>query len=100
VNRELDVPSQSELKKDNAPALIIVLQDEALAADSTPAIHSKIADQATRPSLGYRNLLERLAARFHTTQQILLPINPGLRFPKPGMELQLPGLIPTDLSRQ
>lgn len=97
VTGELDVATQSELKKDNAPALIMmVLKDEALAADYTPAIPSKIADQAAFPSLGYRNLLERLAERFHTTPQVLLALNPGLRFPKAGMELRLPGLIPTD----
>lgn len=97
VTGELDVATQSELKKDNAPALIMmVLKDEALAADYTPAIPSKIADQAALPSLGYRNLLERLAERFHTTPQVLLALNPGLRFPKAGMELRLPGLIPTD----
>jgi lipoprotein-anchoring transpeptidase ErfK/SrfK len=94
---ELDGATRAALDEDDAPALMtMVLKDDALAADFTPDIPSKIVDQATLPHLGYRDIVERLAERFHTTPQVLLALNPDLRTPRADMELRLPSLIPAD----
>ncbi|MBT2244966.1 murein L,D-transpeptidase [Sphingobium sp. BHU LFT2] len=93
----LDAASRKALASDRAPTLIrMVLRAEALEASFTPDIPSRIIDQASLPFLGYRNLLEKLSERFHTSSDTLLQLNPGLNAPKAGMELLLPGLLPSD----
>lgn len=94
---ELDGATRAALDKAAAPALMtMVVKDDALTADFTPDIPPKIVDQAALPHLGYRDIAERLAERFHTTPQLLLALNPTLRAPQAGMELRLPSLIPAD----
>lgn len=94
---ELDSATQSALDKDSAPPLMtMVLKEDALAADYTPDIPADMADQASLPYMGYRDVVERLAERFHTTPETLLTLNPGLNSPRAGMELRLPSLIPAD----
>jgi len=93
----LDAASRKALAGERAPTLIrMVLKAEALEASFTPDIPSRIVDQATLPFLGYRNLVEKLSERFHTSSDILFRLNPGLKAPRAGMELLLPGLLPSD----
>jgi len=93
----LDAASRKALAGERAPTLIrMVLKAEALEASFTPDIPSRIVDQATLPFLGYRNLVEKLSERFHTSSDILIRLNPGLKAPRAGMELLLPGLLPSD----
>lgn len=94
---ELDQLTWTRLRRDTAPTVIrMVLKDDALDAPFTPKLPSRIADQARLPYLGYRDIVEKLAERFHTTPDILLTLNPGLSMPKPGKQLVLPGLLPAD----
>ncbi len=94
---KLDAPSLAALRHDTAPAIIrMVLKDEALDAPFIPNLPSRIADQAGLPYLGYRDIVEKLAERFHTTPATLLALNSGLSSPKAGAQLVLPGLIPAD----
>jgi len=93
----LDAASRKALAGEREPTLIrMVLKAEALEASFTPDIPSRIVDQATLPFLGYRNLVEKLSERFHTSSDILIRLNPGLKAPRAGMELLLPGLLPSD----
>nr|WP_234415768.1 peptidoglycan-binding domain-containing protein [Sphingobium yanoikuyae] len=81
----LDAASRKALAGERAPTLIrMVLKAEALEASFTPDIPSRIVDQATLPFLGYRNLVEKLSERFHTSSDILIRLNPGLKAPEPG----------------
>lgn len=94
---KLDQRTWAALRHDTAPVIIrMVLKDEALDAPFTPNLPSRIADQTGLPYLGYRDILEKLAERFHTTPGTLLALNPGLSTPKPGTELILPGLLTQD----
>ncbi|MCE7797255.1 L,D-transpeptidase family protein [Sphingobium sufflavum] len=94
---QLDDASWSALNRDYAPTLVrMILKEDALAENFTPDIPGDMMAQAALPYLGYRNLLERLAERFHTTPQMLLALNPALKSPRAGMELVLPGVIPSD----
>lgn len=93
----LDQPTLASLRRDSAPTVIrMLLKDDALDAPFTPNLPRKIADQAGLPYLGYRDILEKLAERFHTTPNTLLALNPGLSSPKPGTQLILPGLLTAD----
>lgn len=94
---QLDEASWAALNKDTAPTIIrMVLKEDALAENFTPDIPGDMMAQAALPYLNYRDLLERLAERFHTTPQMLLTLNPALKKPQAGMELTLPGVIPAD----
>lgn len=93
----LDEATWAMLNKDRDPTVIrMVLKDDALEGNFTRNIPREIPAQAELSYLNYRNLLERLAERFHTTPQMLLRLNPALRTPRAGMELVLPGVIPVD----
>lgn len=50
------------------------------------------ADQANLPSLGYRNLMEALAERFHTTPETLIALNSADTPIGPGKEIIVPNL--------
>lgn len=94
---KLDKPTFVELRRDTAPTVIrMILKDDALEAQFTPNLPSRIADQAGLPYLGYRDIVEKLAERFHTTPRTLLALNPGLSTPKAGAALILPGLLPAN----
>ncbi|MET0248666.1 MAG: L,D-transpeptidase family protein [Sphingobium sp.] len=93
----VDAATRAALDKDRDPALMtMMLKEAALKDDYTPVIPASIADQAALPALGYRDLLEKLTERFHTTPATLLALNPALAAPKAGMMLRLPALIPAD----
>lgn len=97
VTGQLDEASWAALNRDTAPTIIrMVLKEDALDANFTPNIPHGLMAQAALPYLGYRDLLERLAERFHTTPQMLLALNPALKKPHAGMELMLPGVIPAN----
>lgn len=99
VTGQLDEASWTALNKDEAPTIIhMILKDDALGAGFTPDIPRAMTAQAALPYLGYRNLIERLAERFHTTPRMLLTLNPALARPRAGLELVLPGVIPSDLA--
>lgn len=92
-----DAATRAALDQDGAPALMtMMLKEAALKDDYTPVIPAAISEQAALPALGYRDLLEKLAERFHTTPETLLALNPALAAPRAGMRLRLPALIPAD----
>src|SRR3546814_5796598 len=52
------------------PTRTIRLPENFVSGPFTPNLPSKLSDQADIPYLGYRNSLEKLAERFHTTPEI------------------------------
>lgn len=58
-----------------------------------PDIPSDLVEQAKLKRLGYRNLLEALAERFHATPALLQRLNPGATFAA-GEELVVPNIEP------
>jgi len=97
VTGQLDAASQAALRLDTGATIIrMTLKEDAFRALFTPDIPARIHDQAALPYLGYRNLLEKLAERFHTTPQTLLTMNPALATPRAGMALLLPGILPAN----
>lgn len=60
----------------------------------TSPMPSEAADQAKLPSLDYRNALEALAERFHTTNATLIALNGGDTRLAPGVAVVFPNALP------
>lgn len=73
----LDADTQGALgKMANVPATRRVLIPAAFAQQTfIPDFPKDAAEQAKLPALGYRNLMEALAERFHTTPETLIALN-------------------------
>lgn len=61
-----------------------------------PDIPQELPDQAKLGHLGYRNVLEALAERFHATPALLQRLNPGAKFVA-GEEVTVPNVEPMQL---
>jgi lipoprotein-anchoring transpeptidase ErfK/SrfK len=61
-----------------------------------PEIPAELPDQAKLEHLGYRNVLEALAERFHATPALLQRLNPGATFAA-GEEITVPNIEPMQL---
>jgi lipoprotein-anchoring transpeptidase ErfK/SrfK len=61
-----------------------------------PEIPSELPDQAKLKHLGYRNVLEAMAERFHATPALLQRLNPGAKFAA-GVEITVPNVEPMQL---
>jgi hypothetical protein len=53
------------------------LTDADVKGPFVPNIPPKMEDMAKLPNLGYRNSIERLAAKFHMDEKLLKSLNPG-----------------------
>ena len=73
----LDAATQDALAKlADVPATRLVRIPEAFAKQTLiPNFPKDAAEQAKLPALGYRNLMEALAERFHTTPETLVALN-------------------------
>jgi len=58
-------------------------------------IPRELTAQANLPALGYKNALEMLAERFHSSPALLQQLNRGTAFEE-GRELRVPGVTPFD----
>ncbi|MFD2055827.1 L,D-transpeptidase [Mesorhizobium calcicola] len=56
----------------------------------TKRIPARMERMARLPRLGYRNSTEKLAERFHISEQLLRRLNPGIGFRKAGTMLVVP----------
>jgi lipoprotein-anchoring transpeptidase ErfK/SrfK len=67
------------------------------------SIPKKMEDMKDLPSLGYISAQERLAEKFHMSEQLLAELNPGEQFDTPGHSIvaasKLAGVIPAKASR-
>lgn len=73
----LDTATQAALAKANVGPPTRLVRIPAVFADQTffADFPKNAADQAKLPALGYRNLIEALAERFHTTPETLIALN-------------------------
>jgi len=79
VTGELDqatVQALSEWK--HIPATRVVTITEEFANDQFMTIPKDRKDQAKLPAMGYTSLAEKIAERFHTTDEVLADLNPEL----------------------
>ena len=96
VNGQLDGPTRNALLQQNRPSTAMVK----LTADdvSGPFVYpfpKKPEDQANLQFLGYRNMLEKVAERYHTTPRTIVALNGPEKLIGPGQTLRLPDVVPT-----
>ncbi|MBA3897023.1 MAG: murein L,D-transpeptidase [Sphingomonadaceae bacterium] len=80
------------------PTVTLTLDAATLAGPFTNPLPSEPAEQAKLPALGYRNVMESLAERFHTTTDTLIALNSPDTKLAPGTKIVFPNALPTSRS--
>lgn len=93
---ELDQPTLAALARWRSirPTRTLALSAGDVAGPYQGLLPRDPADQAKLPALGYANVVERLAERFHTTPRTLIALNPGARLAV-GTRLVFPNAVPS-----
>ena len=77
----------------DAPPLIdYTVTDADIAGPFTPNIPANLPDQAALDALNYRNPLEEIAERFHSSPDLLKQLNPEATFDKAGERIMVPNV--------
>ena len=77
------------------PAVIeVALQQGDFAGPFVGPIPKEPARQAKLPAMGYADVLEALAERFHTKPAMLIELNSGDTQLKPGAKIKVPNVVP------
>jgi lipoprotein-anchoring transpeptidase ErfK/SrfK len=77
------------------PVRTLTLVPDVLRGPFTSPMPKEPEAQAKLPALNYRNALEALAERFHTTPQVLVALNGGDARLAPGARWKFPNALPT-----
>ena len=96
VTGELDLATRQALLQDGRPST----RNVTLASDevSGPFVYpfpKKYEDQAKLDGLSYRNMLEKVAERYHTTPDTVVALNGPEKLIGPGQVLRLPNVVPS-----
>jgi lipoprotein-anchoring transpeptidase ErfK/SrfK len=84
-----------------APAVVdYTITDADTNGPFTPAIPPKMEEMATLKRLGYRNSGERLAAKFHMDEKLLMALNPGKAFSRAGETILVSNIQRADEQRR
>jgi peptidoglycan hydrolase-like protein with peptidoglycan-binding domain len=95
TSAKLDGPTRSALLVGGRPSTIMVkLGRDDVVANFVYPFPKKPEDQAKLPFAGYRNMLEKLAERYHTTPETVVALNGREALIGPGQTLRLPNVIP------
>lgn len=101
VNGQLDGPTREALLQQNRPSTrMIHLTEDDVSGPFVYPFPRKYEDQAKLKFLGYRNMLEKVAERYHTTPATIVALNGPDKLIGPGQVLRLPNVVPqsTDYS--
>ena len=92
---ELDGATRRSLLEQNRPSTVMVrLSGDDVRGRFAYPIPKKYEDQAKLPFLGYRNMLEKLAERYHTTPRTIVALNGPDAKIGVGQVLRLPNVVP------
>lgn len=95
VTGELDQATRRALLQDRAPSTLRLRIDE---SDAKGPFVGRIPDepeqQAEMERLAYRNLLEKIAEKFHTTPETIVALNDPKQPLRAGTVLRLPNVLP------
>lgn len=95
VTGKLDGPTRSALLSQDRPSTVNVkLTAEDVGGPFTYPFPKKPEDQEKLSFLGYRNMLEKLAERYHTTPQTIVALNGPDKSIGIGQTLRLPNVVP------
>jgi lipoprotein-anchoring transpeptidase ErfK/SrfK len=96
VTGKLDTPTRQALLSAGKPSTVNVrLGNDDVVARFVRPIPTKYEDQAKLPFLGYRNMLEKLAERYHTTPETVVALNGPDKLIGAGQVLRLPNVVPS-----
>ena len=98
VNGQLDQPTRAALLQDRAPSLVRLRIDQSDAQGPITQIPKKPEEQAKLERLAYRNLLEKVAEKFHTTPATIVALNDPKMPLRAGSVLRLPNVLPATRS--
>jgi lipoprotein-anchoring transpeptidase ErfK/SrfK len=87
------------LNRDTAPVLVPYTLTAADLAGPFVAIPEEMADKAKLPALGYENVAEALGEQFHISPALLRRLNPGMKFDRAGMVIQVPNVARPPLEK-
>lgn len=95
VTGELDQRTRQALLQQNRPSTqVLQLTETDVGGPFVYPFPKDAADQAKLDGLHYRNMLERLAERFHTTPRTIVALNGPDKLIGPGQSLRLPNILP------
>ena len=95
VSGQLDNPTRQALLQDRAPSVRRLRIDESDARGPFTPIPKEPEQQAKMERLAYRNLLEKIAEKFHTTPATVIALNNPSMVLKAGTVLRLPNVLPS-----
>ena len=98
---EWDQPTQQAMAKwANLPATrMVIIPAEFAKGPFYPDLPKDASEQAKLPALGYRNIMEALAERFHTTPEALAALNPRDTKVGAGAIIRVPNIANVDPSK-
>jgi lipoprotein-anchoring transpeptidase ErfK/SrfK len=94
----LDNPTRQALLQDRAPSVRRLRIDESDAQGPFTPIPKEPEQQAKMERLAYRNLLEKIAEKFHTTPATIIALNDPRQVLTAGTVLRLPNVLPASRS--
>ncbi len=95
VTGELDGPTKAALMQDRRPSTrMLQLTEQDVGGPFVYPFPEDAAQQAQLQGLNYRNMLEKLAERFHTTPGTILALNGPDKLIGRGRVLRLPNVLP------
>ena len=101
VTGQLDQPTRAALLRDRAPSTRRLRIDESDARGPfVGQIPKDPAQQAKMERLAYRNLLEKIAEKFHTTPATIIALNSATQALRARTVLRLPNVLPASRSYQ
>ena len=96
---KLDDQTRSALMEANRPSTVMVrLAPEDVRSEYVYPFPTNPERQAELKFLGYRNMLEKLAERYHTTPKTIVALNGPQKLIGEGQVLRLPNVVPTTRS--
>lgn len=95
VTGKLDTPTRQALLQDSRPSSVnVTLTRDEVSGPFVYPFPKKYEDQAKLKALSYRNMLEKVAERYHTTPQTIVALNGPEKLIGPGQVLKLPNVVP------
>ena len=98
VTGQLDNATRAALLRDRAPSTRRLRIDESDARGPFGPVPEEPAQQAELERLAYRNLLEKIAEKFHTTPATIIALNDPRQPLRAGTVLRLPNVLPASRS--
>ena len=99
VTGRVDDETLQKLKDESGeqqPLVTYVLSEADVAGPFQPDIPTDLVEQSKLDSLGYRNVLEELAEKFHASPALLKRLNAGQAFTTAGEQIIVPNVTPFD----